>query len=361
MQVLCLDIGSGTQDILLLDTAQNIENAIQLVLPAPTVLVARKIEAATARGESLILNGDTMGGGACTSAIRRHLDAGLAVCATENAARTFSDDLEKVASWGIKLISPDELAQQRKGTTISLSDIDLALLEKALSNWNVTLRPDIVAVAVLDHGMAPAGQSERIWRFSCLEQLLKANRTLEAFMFTESEVPSHFTRMQAVARTIGNKVPLVLMDTGAAAVLGASFDSLVSPHENRLVANLGNSHTIAFNLSGPKVLGFFEHHTSALTESSLENLLLGLTAGTLKFENVWEEGGHGSLIIEKGSDPFIATTGPRRSLLANSRLNPYPAAPFGSMMLAGCFGLLKAASVKFPQWRDDIESALLRG
>ena len=86
MRLLCLDIGSGTQDILLLDTKQPVENAVQLVLPAPTVLVAQGIEKATARGEPIVLTGSTMGGGACTSALRDHLKAGLQAYATQEAA-----------------------------------------------------------------------------------------------------------------------------------------------------------------------------------------------------------------------------------------------------------------------------------
>ena len=87
MRLLCLDIGSGTQDILLWDTAQPAENALQLVLPSPTLLVARKIEAATTRGEAIVLTGETMGGGACTGALRNHLRAGLQAYATPEAAR----------------------------------------------------------------------------------------------------------------------------------------------------------------------------------------------------------------------------------------------------------------------------------
>lgn len=360
MQILCLDIGSTTQDILLFDTAQSVENAVQLILPSPTILVAKRIETATAHGDNIILTGDTMGGGASTSAIRRHLESGLKVYATENAARSFSDDLGKMTSWGLQLISPHEVTHFHSGTIISLADVELERLKQALSSWNITLHPDIVTVAVLDHGTAPPGESARLWRFRYLEQLLQANGTLEAFMFSETEIPRHFMRMQAVVRTIKGNAPLVIMDTGAAAVLGVSFDRTVALHDNRLAVNLGNSHTLAFNLSGSRVLGFFEHHTSLLSQARLENLLLGTIAGDLKRQDIREEGGHGSLIIEKGGEPFITVTGPRRSLLARSRLNPYLAAPFGSMMLTGCFGLLKAAAIKLPQWRDEIEKALLR-
>src|SRR3989338_1105127 len=159
MQILCLDIGSTTQDILLFDTGQLVENAVQLILPSPTILTAKIIEAATARGDTIILTGDTMGGGASTSAIKRHLELGLKVHATENAARSFRDNLEEVTSWGIQLISTAEVANHRKSTIISLADVELGQLEKALSYWNIALHPDIVAVAVMDHGVAPPGES----------------------------------------------------------------------------------------------------------------------------------------------------------------------------------------------------------
>jgi hypothetical protein len=41
-------------------------------------------------------------------------------------------------------------------------------------------------------------------------------------------------------------------------------------------------------------------------------------------------------------DPPVIATGPRRALLRASTHRPYFAAPFGDMMLSGCFGLLAA-------------------
>ncbi len=359
MHLLCLDIGSGTQDILLLDTTQPVENAIQLVLPAPTILVAQRIEIATSRGDSIIFTGETMGGGACTGALIKHLETRLKAYATPEAARSFSDDLEKVASWGVQLVSPDEAARLKASTVIKMGDIARDVLEKALSCWGINIIPDVIAVAVLDHGAAPRGESERLFRFRQLEQLLQRDNTLESFIFTPPELPNYFTRMHAVARSIDRDIPLVLMDTGAAAVLGASLDKAVASHSHRLAVNLGNSHTLAFHLVGSRVLGLFEHHTSILSLNRLEVLLEGLVSGNLRPKEIWEEGGHGGLIIEKNDNPFLVATGPRRSLLAPSRLNPYLAAPFGSMMLTGCFGLARAIAVKFPEWGEEIERSLL--
>jgi len=359
MNLLCLDIGSGTQDILLLDTAQPTENAIQLILPSPSRLVAQKIKTATIRGDSIVLIGETMGGGASTRALRRHLEAGLQVYATPEAARTFNDDLSEVASWGVHFISPDEADHLRSGTVIRMGDISLEVLERVFSCWDMRLTPDVISVAVLDHGAAPLGESDRLFRFRQLQHLLQENNTLESFIFTRAEVPVYLTRMHAVVRSIGDKFPLVLMDTGAAAVLGASLDEVVRTHSRRLAINLGNSHTLAFHLTDFKVLGLFEHHTSLLSPARLENLVEKLASGELISADVYEEGGHGALALETGEVSFLSATGPRRGLLAGSRLNPYLAAPFGNMMLAGCFGLARAVALKLPEWRDELESALL--
>jgi uncharacterized protein (DUF1786 family) len=359
MRLLCVDIGFGTQDVLFIDTSQTVENAIQLVLPSPTALVAKKIKSATARNESLLLTGETMGGGACTQALKEHMKKGCTAYAVPAAALSFSDDLGEVDSWGVKLISPDEAIRLKADTTVRLGDIDLEAFQNALSQWDIQLDPDVVAVAVLDHGIAPHGESQRLSRFRHLESLIKNNNSLEDLIFTSTGLPDYFTRMQAVVRSLKNTAPLVLMDTGAAAVLGASLDRVVAAYPHRLVVNLGNSHAIAFLLNESRILGLFEHHTRQLSLPRLEILLEKLTSGKLSLMEVWEDGGHGSLVLERGETPFLVATGPRRSLLIPSRLNACLAAPFGNMMLAGCFGLVKAVSIKFNEWRGEIESAIL--
>jgi uncharacterized protein (DUF1786 family) len=335
------------------------ENAIQLVLPSPSLLVAQKIEAASIRGDTVVLIGETMGGGACTRALRKHLDLGLKAYATPEAARTFSDDLNRVASWGMQLVSLDEADCLRSSTVIRMGDLTLKVLEKALLCWDIRLALDVIAVAVLDHGASPPGESDRVFRFRHLECLLRENNTLESFILTPAELPDYLTRMHAVVRSIEGATPLVLMDTGAAAVLGASLDKIVAAHSYRLAVNVGNSHTLAFHLSGSRVLGLFEHHTSLLSLSRLEDCIEKLASGELKSTDIQEEGGHGALVLKTGESPFVSATGPRRELLANSQLNPYFAAPFGNMMLVGCFGLARAVALKLPEWREELERALL--
>src|SRR5579875_1093229 len=109
-RILAIDIGTGTQDILILEAGQEIENAIQLILPSPTVLVARRIEEATHQRQPLLLTGVTMGGGPCAWAAEAHLRAGLRVYATPEAARTFDDDLQMVTRMGVQVVGAEEAA-----------------------------------------------------------------------------------------------------------------------------------------------------------------------------------------------------------------------------------------------------------
>ena len=39
MQILTVDVGTGTQDVLLFDSDRELENCFKLVLPSPTVVV----------------------------------------------------------------------------------------------------------------------------------------------------------------------------------------------------------------------------------------------------------------------------------------------------------------------------------
>ncbi|MCB0228894.1 MAG: pyruvate formate lyase-activating protein, partial [Anaerolineae bacterium] len=92
MQILAVDVGTGTQDILLFDSTRTPENCLKLVMPSPTMLVASAIRRATGAGNSLLLTGVTMGGGPSSWATEDHHRAGLPIYATADAARSFNDD-----------------------------------------------------------------------------------------------------------------------------------------------------------------------------------------------------------------------------------------------------------------------------
>jgi len=166
--------------------------------------------------------------------------------------------------------------------------------------------------------------------------------------------------MRAAAEGVPDGLPVLVMDTAPAAVLGALEDPLTRQEEHSLIANLGNFHTLAFHLSGGQIQGLFEHHTGELSVVKLERYLGQLADGTISNAEVFADMGHGALVVRASEvrPHFLAVTGPRRSLLAGSALCPYGAVPHGDMMLAGCFGLLRAVATKYPEYRPAIEERL---
>ena len=156
MQILTVNVGTGTQDIFLYDSKLNIENGFKLVVPSPTMMVRQKIKEATQRGEALLLTGVTMGGGPCHWAARDHAKAGYPIFATPEAAKTFDDNLENVAGQGIKVISEDEAIKMANSVTrVELRDFDFEGIARSFGEFGVPLDGlDAVAVAVFDHGAA---------------------------------------------------------------------------------------------------------------------------------------------------------------------------------------------------------------
>jgi uncharacterized protein (DUF1786 family) len=362
VRILAVDVGTGTQDILLWDSTQEVENALQLVMPSPTVLVASKVREATTQRQPIVLTGVTMGGGPSMWAVEDHLRAGLPVAATLPAAQSFDDDPARLRELGIELIDPAD-APRHPGVPVDMRDFYLAPIEAALRAFGVEPRLDAVAVAVFDHGAAPPGQSDRIFRFRYLADTLTAQNDLTAFAHRRETIPPAMTRLAAVASTVPDAYPLVVMDTGPAAILGALEDPRVAG-ENPLVAvNVGNYHALACHLEGGRVVGLFEHHTGELTRDELVDYLDRLARGDLTSEEVYRDMGHGAIVWprQRGAPRFFAVTGPRRATLAGTRLDPYFAVPYGDMMLAGCFGLLRACAAKWPDRREEIEAGLRSG
>ncbi len=109
MQILLIDVGTGTQDIYLFRSGVALENGFKLVMPSPTMMIRGRIQQATKTKSPILLTGVMMGGGPCQWATEDHLKAGLPLFATPEAAQTFNDDLEWVSKeMGVKVISQDE-------------------------------------------------------------------------------------------------------------------------------------------------------------------------------------------------------------------------------------------------------------
>ncbi len=349
--ILAVDVGAGTSDILLTRPGQSLENAVKLVVPSATQIAGARIAAATARGQTVVFRGPVMGGGSVTLAMKAHLAAGHAFVATESAAASFADDLDKVRALGARVVgegTADEVLRRLPADAaaeVASGDLDAAALTGALSLLGVEPAFAAVAVAVQDHGYAPDG-SNRVLRFKLWEQAVEERRLVGDLFYEVTAVPPALTRLGAAASSataLGGDAPALVADTGPAALYGALPDGVA----DAVLVNVGNGHTVCLLAREGRVAGVFEHHTSCLDRPGLELRLRRWLSGDLESEEVRADHGHGAVLARgaAGDDPLrlpLIVTGPRRELLAGSELPAEFAAPHGDMMLTGCFGLLRA-------------------
>jgi uncharacterized protein (DUF1786 family) len=371
MQVLAVDIGTGTQDIYLYDSQLDLENGYKMVAPSPTMIYRRRIQQATREGRAVVLSGVLMGGGPLVWAAEDHLRAGLPLWATPDAARTFDDDLEVVEhKWGVYLVSEEEAeAISGEPLRLCLADLDYGSIVAAFDQFGFCLQPDLLAVAVFDHGEAPPRVSDREFRFDYLVRRIKTTNRLSAFAFRAEEIPPALTRLKAVAASAAStaQAQVMVMDTAPAAVLGATLDPQVARRiagTGALVANLGNMHTLVFRLASSGIEGVLEHHTGQLTCGRLDDLIERLAQGCLTHQEVFDDHGHGALlrVASSLSHPAgewrVAVAGPRRSLMESSRHCLYQAVPAGDMMMAGCLGMLCALPDVYPELAEPVVASL---
>jgi uncharacterized protein (DUF1786 family) len=334
-RILAIDVGGITQDILIYDSSQVMENCTQLILPSRTVIVAERIKRATAEGRAVFLVGNLMGGGACVSALKKHLKAGFKVYAEPLAAKTIRDNLQQVQAMGVEITERAPAEAKR----IEMRDVDIPALQRALKPFDLEV-PKRRAVAVQDHGESTE-ESNRKFRFKYWQGFLDSGGNLGDLVFRE--VPPIFTRMKAVQQDAPGAL---MIDTGAAAIWGALEDPQASNHkeEGLVIVNMGNQHTVGVLLQKERIWGLFEHHTVLMGPEKLADYLNRLRSGSLTNEEVFSDGGHGcSINPSLPADTrfgFVAVTGPQRHMAAD--LGYYLAAPYGDMMLTGCFGLVAA-------------------
>ena len=341
---LLLDIGSGTQDILLAHTHVNFENWTRFILPSPAKMIAEKIQQSKAKKRSLILTGTIMGGG-FFKAITAHLEAGLSIKSTQKAAYSLYDDIRKVESLGIEIIQENEVAtySDEDYDIIELADFSKSFWTEYLKNIGIAL-PKNIALAAQDHGIHE-DVGNRIGRFRLWKELLQKSTDPLDWIF--DTVPTPYTRLKALQESADASF---VADTGSAALLGAlSMPDIAarSEREGITIVNVGNSHVLAFLVYQSQVCGIYEHHTGMHDTDSLLRDLQEFRFGWLPDEEVREKGGHGCVFnsIPAEAEGFRPTyvLGPRREILDGHGqfINPH-----GDMMLAGAFGLLYAMHEK---------------
>ncbi len=364
MRILAVDVGTGTQDIVLYDTSEPVENALQLIMPSPTQIAAKRIRRATEAGRAVALRGTIAGGGPCHWALEDHLQAGHPAYATPEAATTFDDDLENVQRMGVTLVGEDEIATL-DAEQVTLRDLDLGAIRTALAAFDVPGDFDGIAVGCLDHGASPPGYSDRLFRFDHLRRVVSERNDLRAFAYRPHEIPDYLTRARAVVKAIADEERVVFLDTGPAAALGALQDPRVAGADEQLFLNLGNMHALCFHLRGTHIISLYEHHTGEMTAERIADFTTRLWEADLRHEEVFDSKGHGVYYAEADHGPpkrsrsyVIAVTGPQRGKVAGTMPDVYYAVPHGDMMASGCFGLLWAFAEKYPEVREEVLAGL---
>ena len=338
MRILAIDVGTGTQDIMIYDTEKELENSIKLVLPSPHLYISQQIRETE---NDIYFTGEIMGGGKIKKSLLEHMEKGYKVVMEPTCAKTIRDNIEQVKSLGIEIA--DENKDYADYTKIKLGDINIKKLSEFLLGYDLDLDFDEIAIAVQDHGYNE-NMGDRDFRFEKIRQKVSHPISPLEFGFKE-DMPEYFTRMQAVRRQIKDegieKLPLV-MDTKFASIAGMCYDEVASRLDSFIVIDIGNGHTTAASIENGKIQGVFEHHTSSLTGESLERYIKRLASGEITHEEVHEDFGHGAHVLNPITEiEKVIVSGPKRELIEKTNLDWHHAAPGGDVMMTGTIGLIK--------------------
>ena len=340
MKILAIDVGTGTQDMMIYDTQKELENSIKLVLPSPHLYISQQIREIE---NDLYFDGEIMGGGKIKKSLLEHMEKGYKVVMEPTCAKTIRDNIEQVKAIGIEIA--DEDRDYKDYTKITLGDINITKLSEFLLGYDLEFDFDKIAIAVQDHGYNE-NMGDRDFRFEKIREKVNEPISPLEFGFCD-DVPEYFTRMQAVRRQIRNEgieeVPLV-MDTKFASIAGMCFDEQAKKLNSFIAIDIGNGHTTAASIENGKIQGVFEHHTSSLTGESLERYIKRLASGEITHEEVHEDHGHGAHVLNPISEiEKVIVSGPKRELIEKTGLDWHHAAPGGDVMMTGTVGLIKTA------------------
>jgi uncharacterized protein (DUF1786 family) len=155
------------------------------------------------------------------------------------------------------------------------------------------------------------------------------------------------SRLRAIAAA-ARAIPcqeVYVMDSGMAAILGATMDPRVQRCRRSLILDVATSHTVAAATEGEELCAYVEYHTKDIDPRRMDSLLRALADGQLSHEQVVAAGGHGAYTrraIGFESVELVLATGPKRGLLAGAKLEIALGSPLGDNMMTGAVGLLEA-------------------
>ena len=343
---LLMDIGAGTIDVLYYDTESGLH--YKAVSRSPILTMAEKAQGISGK---LLITGNEMGGGAISGVLEQRAREEEVIMSKSSAA-TIHHSIERVRSLGISVVDDkkaEEMKLDKTYTHLAIMDLEPERLEHMVNGMGVPFSFDVVGICAQDHGMPPDGMSHLDYRHNIFKANLDESPFPHAMLYRNNEVPPTMNRLRSIAES-AKRLPaneIYVMDSGMAAILGASMDPGATKKEKIIILDVATSHTLGAALEGGEISGFFEYHTRDITLEKLEALLVGLGDGELVHKQILEEGGHGAYIRSAfgfQSTEIIIATGPKRSLIANSGLTIALGAPLGDNMMTGTVGLLEAIS-----------------
>jgi len=296
-----------------------------------------------------VVTGGEMGGGPVSQALIDRAKTARVVMSASSAA-TIHHDRDRVTRHGIHIAEEDEAEQLKQDSSfqhVKTGDLQPGRLQRIVEGMGVAFKFDAVAICAQDHGVAPPGVSHLDFRHQLFTAALKSDPRPQALMYRSEEVPESMNRLLTIA---GDALHLptdrvYVMDSGMAAILGASMDRLATGKERIMVLDIATSHTVGAAMQKGRLCGFFEYHTQDITVERLDRLLRDLPEGRLSHSQILDEGGHGAYIrttFNFSDVQLILSTGPRRRLIESSSLAITPGAPWGDNMMTGTVGLLEA-------------------
>jgi uncharacterized protein (DUF1786 family) len=345
-RLLAIDVGASTLDAMFFDTDSG--DQFKFVAKSPTRVLAERIMAC--RSRRILITGHQMGGGSVTEAIRAKARQ-CRVMMTRSAAETIHNRQEKVRSLGVIVVSQKEAEQEATKWNTSrfrAGDIVVEDIMTMLKSMGVEPGFDFFGICVQDHGTPKGKVSSLDFRQRIFKGIIDKDPRPSAFLFEADQIPSYLRRMRAAAMD-AKGIPsgkIYLMDTGVAAILGASSDPSARGKKSVIVLDIASSHTLGALLLDGEIGGFFEYHTRAITPEVLKALIADLAEGRLSHERIISEGGHGAYTRKApGFDAVerILATGPKRRILRETGIKGIvPGAPFGDNMMTGTAGLILA-------------------
>lgn len=343
-RTLIVDVGAGTLDLLCHDDETGLH--YKAVARSPVLSVPETVERTT--GDLLLLGGE-MGGGRLADVLRKRA-ARHRVVMSRSAAMTVAHDAERVRSWGITVAGDDEaleFAVDPAFSVVELADFQIDQIQGLVTGLGIAFEFDTIGVCAQDHGTPPAGGSHLEFRHTAFQAILERTPVPEALLYDHKNIPAAFNRLRSIAASVApfTKGEIYVMDSGMAAILGASLDVDALGKRCVLVLDVATSHTVGAALKHGEIAGFFEYHTRDLTLERLEGLLVELADGRIDHDRILEEGGHGAFLrhaVGFGNVEAIIATGPKRRLVAGSRLPMRFGAPLGDNMMTGTVGMLEA-------------------